>query len=108
MGYLLESVEDEARRLGATRVAAINIVIGERASIIDDSLLFYFDMLTAGSLAEGATLNIRRTKMSFHCNTCDLDYGRVGDDFRCPHCHTVGQVTDDGNELLLESIEIQT
>ena len=38
MSYLLETVDDRARREGARRIVAINLVIGERASIIDDSL----------------------------------------------------------------------
>ncbi len=50
MSYLLESVEAEARQRGARKVLAINLVLGERAGI-DDSLLFYFDLLTPGTLA---------------------------------------------------------
>jgi hydrogenase nickel incorporation protein HypA/HybF len=108
MSYLLESVEDKAREIGARRVAAINLVIGERASVFDDSLLFYFDMLTPGTLADGARLNVRRTVMRFHCVGCDRDYTRVDDTFRCPDCGAVGQVTDDGSELLIESIEVES
>jgi hydrogenase nickel incorporation protein HypA/HybF len=106
MSYLLETVEQEAVRIGARKVVGINLVIGERASVIDDSLLFCFDMLTPGTVAEGATVHIRRTAMRFHCEK-DGHYTRRGDDFRCPHCHTVGRVTDEGSELLVESIEVE-
>lgn len=108
MSYLLETVEEQAQLAGANKVLSINLVIGERASVFDDSLLFYFDLLTPGTLAEGARLHVRRTAMRFHCERCANDYERVGDDFRCPGCHTVGQVTDDGSELLIESIEVET
>jgi hydrogenase nickel incorporation protein HypA/HybF len=108
MTYLLEAVEEQARQHAASKVLAINLVIGERASIIDDSLLYYFDMLTPGTVAAGARLNTRRTRMRFHCPTCEEDYPRAGDDFACPHCGEVGQVTSDGSELLIESIEIET
>ena len=108
MSYLLETVEDKAREIGARRVRAINLVIGERASVFDDSLLFYFDMLTPGTLAEGARLHVRRTAMSFHCAGCDRDYTPVDDTFRCPSCQTVGQVTDEGTELMIESIEVDS
>ena len=108
MSYMLEVVEEQAREVGASKVLAINLVMGERSSVIDDSLLFYFDMLAPGTVAEGAQINIRRVPMRFHCNTCDNDYSPVGGDFRCPHCDTVGQVTDDGSELLIESIEVET
>jgi hydrogenase nickel incorporation protein HypA/HybF len=107
MNYLLETVDEHAQSIGASKVIAINLVIGERAGMLDDSLLFYFDMLTPGTLVEGARLNVRRTEMQFHCAGCERDYPRSGDDFRCPDCHTVGQVTADGSELLIESIEVE-
>ncbi len=108
MSYLLKSVLAQAEQAGATQVLAINLVIGERSSVFDDSLLFYFDMLTPDTLAAGAQLHVRRTAMSFHCAPCDRDYHPVGDTFSCPNCGVVGQVTDDGTELLIESIEIET
>jgi hydrogenase nickel incorporation protein HypA/HybF len=106
MSYLLATVEAEAARIGAVRVLTINVVMGERASVFDDSLLFYFDLLTPGTCADGARLNVRRTAMRFRCAACAQEYSPVDDTFRCPQCHTVGQVTDDGNELLIESIEV--
>ena len=107
MSYLLESVEAEARQLGARKVLAINLVLGERAGI-DDSLLFYFDLLTPGTLAEGSQLNIRRTAMRFHCEPCDSDYKPRGANFECPQCGLVGLLTDDACDLLIESLEIET
>ncbi len=107
MTYLLDAVEREAQQLGAKRVRAINLAVGERAGV-DDSLLFYFDMLTPETVVEGATLNIRRTPMSFHCDNCGENYAPKGGDFDCPHCGTVGRLEDDGSQLLIESIEIET
>ena len=108
MSYLLELVEDEARRCGAKRVVAINLVMGERASVFDDSLLFHFDLLTPGSVAEGAQLNVRRTRMSFHCDGCGVAYVPAVGTFECPACGKVGTMTGDGSERLVESIEIET
>jgi hydrogenase nickel incorporation protein HypA/HybF len=105
MSHLLESVEREAERIGARRVVGIDLVIGERASVVDDSLLFCFDLLTAGTVAEGAEVRIRRTEMRFHCER-DGDYAREGEDFGCPRCRRVGRLTDQGSELLVESIEV--
>ncbi len=105
---MLDIVEQQAQRAGARKVLAINLVVGDRASFVDDSLLFYFDMLTPGRLSEGAKLNIQRTPMRFHCTTCDRDYAPPVESFRCPDCGTVGQVTSAGRELLIESMEIDT
>ena len=91
----------------ATPCVAINLLVGERAGI-DDSLGFYFELLTADTLAEGARLSIRRTPMRFHCAVCESDSRPRGGDFRCPRCVAIGRLTDDGSHLMIESIEIET
>lgn len=104
---LLERVESHVERLGATRVAAINLVVGERAGIVDDSLRFSFELLTAGTAAEGAQINVRWVPMRFHCGECDQEYSPAGADFRCPTCQANGNLTDDGTALVIESLEIE-
>ena len=108
MAYVLESVEERAIQLGAERVLTINLVVGERSCIVDDSLLYYFDMLTPGTLVEGAQLAVRRTPMVFRCPACDAEYNPAEIDFGCPRCRVVGQLVDDGSDLLIESIEIES
>lgn len=107
MGHLLGMVEEEAARVHATRVVGINLIVGDRTHIVDDSLLFCFELLAADTVAQGAQLNITRTATQFHCER-DGDYTPAGDDFRCPTCQGVGALTDRGNELLVESIEVET
>ena len=106
--YLVDTVDTRARELGATRVLAINLVVGERSGIVDDSLHFYFEMLAPGTLVEGAALNVARTSLTFHCAACDRGYHPADFDFRCPGCGTLGDVVDDGSDLLIESLEIET
>ncbi len=107
MSYLLDAVETKAREMGANRVRAINLVVGERTGALDDSLLFYFDMLTPETVVAGAKLNIRRTRMVFRCAECNEDYTPEVGGFDCPSCGTVGQMIRDASELLIESIEIE-
>ncbi len=106
--YLLEAVEAQARQVGASRVVAINLVVGERAGVVDNSLRFSFELLAAGTLADGAQINSRRIPMRFHCAGCDDDYRPADGDFCCLRCGCVGQLIDDGTTLLIESIEIAT
>lgn len=107
MTYLLQAVTEKAQEVGAERVVAINLVVGDRASIVDDSLLFYFDMLGPGTVAEGAQLNIRRVPNRFYCSRCDDTFEPAGADFRCPVCGWIGQITAEGSEFFIESIEVE-
>jgi hydrogenase nickel incorporation protein HypA/HybF len=107
MSYLLQAVQQKAMEMNATRVVAINLVIGDRSCIVDDSLMYYFDMMAEGTLAEGATLSTRRVPTQFLCNTCNKTYEPVEYDFCCPDCKRVGHITDEGSEFLIESILIE-
>jgi hydrogenase nickel incorporation protein HypA/HybF len=107
MTQLLQAVETKAEEMGSRHILAINLLIGDRASIVDDSLLFYFDMLTPGTLAEGARLNVRRVPSKFYCYNCGEKFTPSGGDFKCPTCNEVGTVTTEGSELLIESIELE-
>ena len=106
--YLLEAVNEQAQQIQARRVLAINLVIGERAGVVEESLRFSFELLAAGTLAENAQIAIRKTPMRFHCAACGDDYTPAQNSFRCPRCTTIGQVIDDGSQMLIESIEIDT
>ena len=106
MTHLLEQIETEAERAGARAVREIDLVIGERVGVVDDSLTFCFDLLSAGTIAEGAKLQVRKVPTRFCC-TSHGDYGRSGDDFACPSCGRVGSLTEQGSELLIESMEIE-
>jgi len=104
--YLLEAVEDEARQHGASRVTEIHLVVGERASLMDESLFFYFDILKAGTLAQDAKLAARRVPSEFDCLECGSTY-IAGSDFYCPRCGGIGRLSSKGSEFYIESIEIE-
>ena len=106
MSYLLEAVEAKAIEIGASRVLAINLVIGDRSSIVDDALFYYFDMMTPGTIVEGAALNTRRVPSRFYCDACETTYEPVTD-FYCPDCGGIGSLTAEGSEFMIESIEIE-
>lgn len=104
--YLLETVEEEARRHGASRVTEIKLVIGDRASMVDESLFFYFDMLKPDTLAWDAKLSTRRVPSEFDCLECGQAY-LATNDFHCPACGGMGRLSPKGSEFYIDSIEIE-
>jgi hydrogenase nickel incorporation protein HypA/HybF len=45
--------------------------------------------------------------MRFTCSRCNNIYIPAGEDFLCPDCGAIGQLLDEGSELLIESIEVE-
>ena len=104
--YLVERIEAHAVRIGVERIVAVNLIVGDRACIEADALRFSYELLAAGTPGEGAAINVRRTPMRCHCGACAAPYEPEDSGYFCPRCGSLGQVTDDGSELMIESLEV--
>jgi hydrogenase nickel incorporation protein HypA/HybF len=105
--HILDIVIKHAQRASAERVRAINLVVGDLTGFVDDSIQFYFDMLSPDTLAEGARLNIRRVPAKMRCRTCGAEYVPQDLNWLCPRCAAVGGEVITGREFLVESIEVE-
>ncbi len=103
---ILRIVKEHAENAGASRVTDITIVVGDMSSFIDDSIQFYFDQLSPGTIAEGATLHFKRIQTRFRCRQCDAEFSPDRLDWRCPACGAMGGEVIAGKEFYVESIEV--
>jgi hydrogenase nickel incorporation protein HypA/HybF len=97
-----------AEQAGARRVNEIYLVIGELASIVDDSVQFYWDIIAKDSLAEGARLHFRRIPAEMRCQDCQTVFQPAEDCYDCPNCHSNRVLVSSGQEFFIESIDIET
>ncbi|MGQ9492306.1 MAG: hydrogenase maturation nickel metallochaperone HypA [Anaerolineae bacterium] len=104
---VLNIVVDHAKRARAQRVIAINLVIGELTGFVDDSIQFYFDMLSPETIAAGARLAIRRVPARLRCRVCGEEFMLKGSKWLCPKCSALGGDVLQGREFLIESIEVE-
>jgi hydrogenase nickel incorporation protein HypA/HybF len=105
---ILEITLRHADQAKARRVTDIHLVLGELASIVDDSVQFYWDLITKDTLAEGSTLHFRRIEALMECLDCSERYKPGNGQLRCPSCDG-GQVrVIAGEEFRLEAIEVDS
>jgi hydrogenase nickel incorporation protein HypA/HybF len=104
---LLDIVTEECRKSGGSTVEAINLRIGRASGIMTDALLFAFDAVRAGSVAERAHLNIAEVPVSGHCRECGDDF-EVGEEYVlcCPRCGGGAFEITGGRELDIIDMEV--
>jgi hydrogenase nickel incorporation protein HypA/HybF len=104
---ILDVVLKAAGDNGGGRIASIDLVIGELASVVDDSVQFYFDILSKGTLAEGARLRFRRLAASALCLDCQHTFAaRAPLTPACPQCGGARLRVSGGREFYVESIDV--
>jgi hydrogenase nickel incorporation protein HypA/HybF len=103
---MLSIALEHATEAGAHKITAINLVIGEMSGIVDDSIQFYFDFISKGTLAEGASLNFERIPARFRCHSCNIDFSPPEGRWVCPECHEWSVDIVAGREFYVDSIEV--
>jgi hydrogenase nickel incorporation protein HypA/HybF len=103
---ILRIVEDAARRHGAHRVQAVTLEIGALAHVEPRALVFCFDAVARGTVAEGATLAFDTVPGAAWCMPCSerVPLGRLGD--ACPRCGSYQLQVTGGEELRVKDIAI--
>ncbi len=104
---ILQITLEHAKKAGAKRVLALHLVIGQMSSIVDDSVQFYWDILSKGTIAEGAELHFHRIPVVYRCWDCGHTYQLDGEHLACPQCGSLRVQLVQGDEFRLESIEVE-
>ena len=108
MESLLEQVEKEVARSGHQgRVLQLDLVVGRLSGVNADSIRFAFELLSPDTLLEKSELRIDEPKAVCCCGDCGAR--REIDELVavCPVCQS-GQISfEGGQELLLQSIELE-
>jgi hydrogenase nickel incorporation protein HypA/HybF len=104
---MLDIVLEQAEKSGAKEVGKINLVIGEMTGFVEECVRFYFDFLSRGTLAEGATLSFTAVATKARCRACDKLFKLKEFDWVCPYCGGGELEIVAGKELFVESIEVE-
>lgn len=95
-----------ADKVAARRIVAITLRIGPLAGVEPEALTFAFDVVTSGTKAAGASLQIEDVPLLCMCSGCAAAFEPQGWIFECPRCHRMSSDVRQGRELELTAVEV--
>lgn len=113
-------VDTALKHAAGRRVTVVDLRLGKLRQVVPSSLSFYFEIVGRDTLCEGARLELELIDALMSCRECGHEWDPepqpehgeiVGGDlllpqFRCPECQAAGAEVLRGNELEVESIEV--
>ncbi len=104
---LIEMGIAAAEEADADQVISLQLRLGQLSGVVKEALLFSFDVAVAGTLLEGARLDIEEVPVVVYCDHCEVERTLPSAQLlACPVCGASTPVVRQGRELELISIEI--
>ena len=103
---LLELVLAAAEPHGPLRVRGVSVRIGAMRLVVPEALQFAWRQICAGTQADGAELELSEVPLRVRCRQCAAEYQPEIDDFLCPRCRQADVDILEGNDIILESLEL--
>ena len=103
---ILEIVTQANKESAATKVTDIYLRLGQLSSIVDESVQFYWDVISQGTLAEGAQLHFTHIPARLRCKDCGTEFDLTEELTPCPSCQSIALEIIQGEEFQVDAIEI--
>jgi len=101
---VLESV---LRHADGRRVTSVKLRVGYLRQVVPDSLAFYWDIVTRDGPCEDSVLELEPIAARLECTVCARGWEIELPVFRCPTCGGADVRIAAGDELEVESIEVE-
>ena len=89
------------------RVTRVDVKIGRLRQVVPDALGFAFELVAAGTEVEGAELRVEHVPVRVRCARCEIESEAPEFPLACAGCGSVHVDVVAGDELLVESLELE-
>jgi hydrogenase nickel incorporation protein HypA/HybF len=101
-------VDTAVRHAAGRRITSVHLRVGALRQVVPDSLAFYFEIVARDTVCEGAVLEQERIAARLRCEGCEAEWAADAPAFRCPACAGGDVTVVCGDELEVESIDVET
>lgn len=104
---VLQVLQTEAKNQGYKKVLTVWLEIGDLSSVEPEAMLFSFDVVTQGSLADGAKLKIINVPGDAWCMQCSKNVTIKQRQDECPDCGSYQLQVTGGDEMKIKELEVE-
>jgi hydrogenase nickel incorporation protein HypA/HybF len=95
------------RHAAGRRVTAVTLRVGRLRQVVGPSLHFYLGIVARGTVCEGASFEQIDVPARLRCGPCAVEWEVEAPAFRCPACGAGDVAVVCGDELEVESLEVE-
>ncbi len=106
MTQTLEIALDNACQQGANKIHRLKMRIGAMSGVVPEALNFAFGVVTEGTIAQGANLEIEIVPVICFCPHCQIEFQPPDLFYECPQCTHLSNKIIAGREIELTSLEV--
>jgi len=103
-----KTIKDLCERSDWTRVRRIVLKVGYMRQVDPELLSFAFDVVSKGTVSEGAEVSVLALPIIFMCHSCGKESCGERTVFMCPLCGGTNVELRSGMELTIESMEVES
>ena len=89
------------------RVREVHVLIGALAGVMPDALCFAFDALKRKTPFEKARMVLHTQPVRLSCGGCEAEYQPAAFPWTCPVCAVRSFRVIDGEDVILQSLELE-
>lgn len=105
---LLTLIEQHVTENRAAKVNKIVVTIGKLAGVEAELFQIAFDTFKEKTVAQDAKMVIEMVDLVIQCDDCQKEYVLQQYVFQCPECGGVNIKTIAGEDMFLQSLELET
>lgn len=107
MGGVFDVIDSTLSQHSVEKVTQVKLKIGKLTNAEPEALAFAFEVFSKGTICDGAELLVEIIPVRGQCQNCGEEFFLEELLFLCPKCKNPEIKVTQGNELLLESLEVE-
>jgi hydrogenase nickel incorporation protein HypA/HybF len=108
LSIVRQLLDSAAREAAGRPISEIHVRVGRLTGVSPDALQFYFDLMRDETAARHAALSVTLEPLRGTCVRCRAPVQRETLDWTCPACGEGAVVFDNGGELELQSLVVDS